>query len=57
LTRYHLEAGIAWEHCRAPTFADTERCGSSAFCGPAESQRARAAVAKAAPWRYIRAMV
>lgn len=24
LTRYHLEAGIAWEHCRAPTFADTD---------------------------------
>lgn len=23
LTRYHVEAGIAWEHCRAPTFADT----------------------------------
>jgi len=25
LTRYHVEAGIAWEHCRAPTFADTDR--------------------------------
>jgi RNA polymerase sigma-70 factor (ECF subfamily) len=24
LTRYHVEAGIAWEHCRAPTFADTD---------------------------------
>jgi RNA polymerase sigma factor (sigma-70 family) len=24
LTRYHLEAGIAWEHCRASTFADTD---------------------------------
>ncbi len=24
LTRYHLEAGIAWEHCRAPSFADTD---------------------------------
>lgn len=24
LTRYHLEAGIAWEHCRAPTFAETD---------------------------------
>src|SRR6185437_13176324 len=24
LTRYHIEAGIAWEHCRAPTFADTD---------------------------------
>jgi RNA polymerase sigma-70 factor (ECF subfamily) len=24
LTRYHLEAGIAWEHCRAPTFAATD---------------------------------
>jgi RNA polymerase sigma-70 factor (ECF subfamily) len=24
LTRYHLEAGIAWEHCRAETFADTD---------------------------------
>lgn len=24
LTRYHAEAGIAWEHCRAPTFADTD---------------------------------
>jgi RNA polymerase sigma factor (sigma-70 family) len=24
VTRYHLEAGIAWEHCRAPTFADTD---------------------------------
>src|SRR5438128_10096017 len=23
LTRYHVEAGIAWEHCCAPTFADT----------------------------------
>jgi RNA polymerase sigma-70 factor (ECF subfamily) len=23
LTRYHLEAGIAWEHCRAATFTDT----------------------------------
>src|SRR5262249_29791633 len=23
-TRYHLEAGIAWEHCRAPTFGDTD---------------------------------
>ena len=23
LTRYHVEAGIAWEHCRASTFADT----------------------------------
>lgn len=23
LTRYHVEAGIAWEHCRAATFADT----------------------------------
>ena len=21
---YHVEAGIAWEHCRAPTFADTD---------------------------------
>jgi RNA polymerase sigma-70 factor (ECF subfamily) len=20
LTRYHVEAGIGWEHCRAPTF-------------------------------------
>ncbi|ODU01416.1 MAG: RNA polymerase subunit sigma-70 [Planctomycetes bacterium SCN 63-9] len=24
LTRYHVEAGIAWEHCRAPTFAKTD---------------------------------
>jgi RNA polymerase sigma-70 factor (ECF subfamily) len=24
LTRYHIEAGIAWEHCRAATFADTD---------------------------------
>jgi RNA polymerase sigma-70 factor (ECF subfamily) len=24
LTRYHVEAGIAWEYCRAPTFADTD---------------------------------
>ena len=24
LTRYHVEAGIAWEHCRAPKFADTD---------------------------------
>lgn len=24
LTRYHVEAGIVWEHCRAPTFADTD---------------------------------
>jgi RNA polymerase sigma-70 factor (ECF subfamily) len=24
LTRYHVEAGIAWEHCRARTFADTD---------------------------------
>lgn len=24
LSRYHVEAGIAWEHCRAPTFADTD---------------------------------
>ncbi len=24
LTRYHMEAGIAWEHCRGPTFADTD---------------------------------
>ena len=24
LTRYHLEAGIAWEHCRVATFADTD---------------------------------
>ncbi|HVK08004.1 MAG TPA: sigma-70 family RNA polymerase sigma factor, partial [Gemmataceae bacterium] len=24
LTRYHVEAGIAWEHCRAPAFADTD---------------------------------
>ncbi|HEY2783701.1 MAG TPA: sigma-70 family RNA polymerase sigma factor [Fimbriiglobus sp.] len=24
LTRYHIEAGIAWEHCRAPTVADTD---------------------------------
>lgn len=24
LTRYHVEAGIAWEHCRAPNFADTD---------------------------------
>jgi predicted RNA polymerase sigma factor len=24
LTRYHLEAGIAWEHCRASTLADTD---------------------------------
>jgi RNA polymerase sigma-70 factor (ECF subfamily) len=24
LTRYHAEAAIAWEHCRAPTFADTD---------------------------------
>ena len=24
LTRIHVEAGIAWEHCRAPTFADTD---------------------------------
>src|SRR5262245_39034732 len=24
LTRYHAEAGIAWEHCRAPTFANTD---------------------------------
>jgi hypothetical protein len=23
LARYHVEAGIAWEHCRAPSFADT----------------------------------
>jgi RNA polymerase sigma-70 factor (ECF subfamily) len=24
LTRYHVEAAIAWEHCRAPCFADTD---------------------------------
>jgi RNA polymerase sigma-70 factor (ECF subfamily) len=24
LTRCHVEAGIAWEHCRAPTFADID---------------------------------
>ena len=24
LTRYHVEAGIAWEHCRAPSFAQTD---------------------------------
>jgi RNA polymerase sigma-70 factor (ECF subfamily) len=24
LTRYHIEAAIAWEHCRAQTFADTD---------------------------------
>lgn len=24
LTRYHVEAAIAWEHCRAATFADTD---------------------------------
>src|SRR5262249_48311785 len=24
LTRYHVEAAIAWEHCRAPTFAHTD---------------------------------
>src|SRR5689334_330186 len=24
LTRYQVEAGIAWEHYRAPTFADTD---------------------------------
>jgi RNA polymerase sigma-70 factor (ECF subfamily) len=24
LTRYHVEAAIAWEHCRAPAFADTD---------------------------------
>jgi RNA polymerase sigma-70 factor (ECF subfamily) len=24
LSRYHVEAGIAWEHCRAPTFATTD---------------------------------
>src|SRR4051794_37182362 len=24
LTRYHVEAGIAWEHCRAATFAETD---------------------------------
>jgi RNA polymerase sigma factor (sigma-70 family) len=24
MTRYHVEAGIVWEHCRAPTFADTD---------------------------------
>ncbi len=24
LTRYHVEAGIAWEHCRASAFADTD---------------------------------
>ena len=24
LTRYHVEASIAWEHCRAATFADTD---------------------------------
>jgi RNA polymerase sigma-70 factor (ECF subfamily) len=24
VTRYHVEAGIAWEHCRAATFADTD---------------------------------
>jgi len=24
LTRYHVEAGIAWEHCRAPTFEATD---------------------------------
>ena len=24
LSRYHVEAAIAWEHCRAPTFADTD---------------------------------
>ena len=24
LTRYHVEAGIAWEHCRAPSFANTD---------------------------------
>jgi hypothetical protein len=28
LTRYHVEAGIAWEHCRALTFADTDWRGS-----------------------------
>jgi RNA polymerase sigma factor (sigma-70 family) len=24
LTRYHVEAAIAWEHCRAPSFAGTD---------------------------------
>ncbi|WP_435008770.1 hypothetical protein P12x_000032 [Tundrisphaera lichenicola] len=24
LTRYHIEAGIAWEHCRASTVAETD---------------------------------
>src|SRR5437764_14607818 len=24
LTRYHLEAGIAWEHCRTASLADTD---------------------------------
>ncbi len=24
LTRYHVEAAIAWEHCRAPAFAETD---------------------------------
>jgi RNA polymerase sigma-70 factor (ECF subfamily) len=24
LTRYHVEAAVAWEHCRAATFADTD---------------------------------
>lgn len=24
LTRYHVEAGIAWEHCRVPTFSETD---------------------------------
>jgi RNA polymerase sigma-70 factor (ECF subfamily) len=24
LTRYHVEAGIAWERCRAPSFTDTD---------------------------------
>jgi RNA polymerase sigma-70 factor (ECF subfamily) len=24
LTHFHVEAGIAWEHCRAPTFAATD---------------------------------
>ncbi len=24
LSRFHVEAAIAWEHCRAPTFADTD---------------------------------
>jgi predicted RNA polymerase sigma factor len=24
LSKYHVEAAIAWEHCRAPTFSETD---------------------------------